>query len=88
MRDKNRIDPFIQKLNFEKFVDYFYPNIIRAKRHLFIQGWLLNKENLIEIWKDDHDLRFGQLLINHCIIDNSSVVHLEEDEILNKINTV
>lgn len=80
MRTIERIDNFLEKVDWEWLLDNYWGTIHSCHSGIALatnSEWLSNK------WKENPDLRIGQLLINLGFIDdNMKVWMVEESDIL------
>lgn len=86
MREKNRIRPFIQKVDYEKFINNFTPASEDCGKVLIQKFKEVDPESIIKAWELNPDWRFTQILVNLGFVPNWSGgwYYVEEDEILNK----
>lgn len=76
MRDPDRIHKIINTIDFNKYILHLKPSQVK---HCTIEQWITKKDDIINYWVKNPDLRFGQLLIILKII-NDGPSWFEEDE--------
>jgi len=87
MRDINRIDLFLEKVDFRILLRDIWkiPDMedIEILEH-YVSVIVSNIDDITEYWKDCPDLRFSQVLIATGVLPNISGMwyYMEEDEIL------
>jgi len=81
MRPKERIPIFLSKVNWKTLAERWNIDVKLFNKILNMKGTLRPK--IIYYWKEDPDLRFGQMLINiGCISNSLRIWNDEENDIL------
>lgn len=82
MRIKERIPIFMEKVNFKIYLDKF--KISDDDKFIFLKNFNDNKNYILNIWLENQDMRFSQILIKLNILPNlpGSWYYIEDDDIL------
>lgn len=70
MRLKERIPLFLEKVDWEQLINDWFPGESSELRVEFIKTIKANLDLIREGWKNNPDLRIGQVLVNNGIIMN------------------
>lgn len=70
MRPKERIKPFLEKVNWEKMIEYLFPDLDEGVKEEFLVKIFTNLQGIKTVWNINPDLRITQVLVNTDTIPN------------------
>lgn len=83
-RLKERISIFLEKMDIEKTLEIYFPDLGKEIKKEFEKRIVESMEQIQKTWYEQPDWRFGQLLVNLNIIPNipGFWYYMEDDDVL------